>query len=68
MAKDERHTREGDERDDHIDLGSDESVPLGQLGSLDDSPDNLPGSLLDPEMPNSKIDPEAPISSAKGTA
>lgn len=68
MAKDERHTEEVDERDDDTDLGSDESLPRGQLGSLDDSPDNLPGSLVDPEMPNSKIDPEAPISSAKGTA
>lgn len=67
MSKDERDTRDTGKRESDTDLGSGESLPVGQLGSLNDSPNNLPGSQADPEMPNSKVDPDAPISSAKGT-
>lgn len=75
MGMDERYSRETNKQYVDLDLGTGESLPVGgeslpvgQLGSLDDSPNNLPGSQTDPEMPNSKVDPEAPISSAKGTA
>ena len=68
MSNHERRIRESSEQEIHTDLDSAESLPVGELGSLDDSPGNLPGSQADPKMPDSKVDPDTPISSAKGTA